>query len=67
MFVRIRWFFAGILAAVGGMGYLVSQVRKARQKLTPANLVAAGKRQAAIWLDTLADRVAPDEAGPARR
>jgi len=63
MFVRIRWFIAGILAAVSGMGYLAAQVKKARQKLTPANLVAVGKQQAAAWLDTVADRVAPNEAG----
>ena len=65
MFVRIRWFVAGILAAVGSMGYLVTRVRRAREKLTPANLVAAGKQQAASWLDAVAERVAPDEAGPA--
>lgn len=65
MFVRIRWFFAGILAALGGMGYLVNQVRRARQKLSPANLVAAGKQQAASWLDAVAEKVAPDEAGSA--
>jgi hypothetical protein len=62
MFVRIRWFVAGILAAMGGMGYLVNQVRRAREKLTPANLVAAGKQQAANWIDAVAERVAPDEA-----
>jgi len=67
MFVRIRWFFAGILAALGGMSYLVNQVRRARRKLTPANVVAAGKQQAARWLDAAADKVAPDEAGSAGR
>ncbi len=63
MFVRIRWFIAGIAAALGGVGYLAAQVRKARERLTPANLMAAGKNQAASWLDTLAERLAPDEAG----
>lgn len=63
MFVRIRWFAAGAIATMGGMGYLAAQVKKARQKLTPANLVAAGKQQAAAWLDGVAERVAPDEAG----
>jgi len=62
MLVRIRWFLAGILAALGGVGYLASQVRRARQKLTPANLVAAGKRRAASWLDAAADRMAPEES-----
>ena len=63
MFVRIRWFAAGAIATVGGMGYLAAQVKKARQKLTPANLMAVGKRQAAAWLDGVAERVAPDESG----
>ena len=63
MFVRIRWFIAGALAAFGGLGFLATQVKRARQKLTPANLAAVGKRQAASWLDSVADRVAPDRAG----
>ena len=63
MFVRIRWFIAGALAAFGGIGFLATKVKKAREKLTPANLAAVGKRQAASWLDSLADRVAPDQAG----
>ena len=67
MFVRIRWFIAGIVAAVGGMSFLASQLRKARQKLTPANLVIAGKRHAAYWIDAVADRIAPNGAGRAGR
>ncbi len=62
MFVRIRWFIAGALATFGGLGFLVAQVKKAREKLTPANLAAVGKRQAASWLDSVADRVAPNRA-----
>lgn len=67
MLVRIRWFVAGVAAALSGVGFLAAQVRKARQKLTPANMVTAGKHQAAAWLDTLAERLAPDETGPDRR
>ncbi|MFC2177081.1 hypothetical protein ACFLRH_01545 [Actinomycetota bacterium] len=67
MFVRIRWFVAGVAAALSGVGYLMAQVRKARQKLTAANIVAAGKNQAAAWLDTAAERLAPDDAGHRRR
>lgn len=63
MFVRIRWFMAGAIAAFGGLGFLAAQVKRAREKLTPANLAAVGKRQAAAWLDSVADRVAPDRAG----
>lgn len=63
MFVRIRWFLAGAFAAFGGIGFLAAQVKKARQKLTPANLAAVGKRQAAGWLDSIADRVSPDQPG----
>jgi len=67
MFLRIRWFVGGVAAALSGVGFLVTQVRKARQKLTPANLVAAGKNQAAAWLDTMAERLAPNDAGHRRR
>lgn len=67
MFVRIRWFLAGVAAAFGGIGYLASQVIKARQRLTAANLAAAGKRQAASWLDAVADKIAPNQAGSRRR
>jgi hypothetical protein len=67
MFVRIRWFVAGVAATLSGVGFLVAQVRKARQNLTPANLVAAGKNQAAAWLDTMAERLAPNDAGRRRR
>ena len=63
MFVRIRWFVGGVAATLSGVGYLAAQVRKARQKMTAANLLAAGKNQAATWLDTAAERLAPDEAG----
>lgn len=66
MFVRIRWFFAGAMAALGGVGFLVAQVKRARQKLTPANMMAVGKRRAAGWLDSIADRVAPHEAARRR-
>lgn len=66
MFVRIRWFVGGALAAFGGIGYLATQVKKAREKLSPANMVAAGKHQAAVWLDSLAEKVAPQEAGRRR-
>ena len=66
MFVRIRWFIAGALAAFGGVGYLATKVKRARERLTPANMVAAGKQQAASWLDAVADRVAPEDAGPRR-
>lgn len=61
MFVRLRWFVAGILATFGGIGYMAAQLRKAREKLTAANLVAITKRQAAAWLDNVAERVAPDD------
>ena len=63
MFVRVRWFLAGMAAAVGGIGYLAAQVKRARQRLTPANLMAVGKQRAATWLDAAADRVAPRDSG----
>lgn len=65
MFVRIRWFIAGALTAFGGVSLLARRIRRAREKLTPANVIAAGKRQAATWLDSAAERVAPDDTGHA--
>lgn len=62
MFVRIRWFVAGIAAALGGVGFLAAQVAKARERLTPANLLAAGKNQAASWLDAAAEKLSPKDS-----
>ena len=59
MFVRIRWFVLGALSAFGVVSYLAAQVKRARQQLTPANLVRRGGSSVADALETTADRLDP--------
>ena len=63
MFVRIRWFVAGVAATLGGVGYLANQLRQARLRLTPSNLATAAKRQVADWIDGVATRIGSEETG----
>jgi hypothetical protein len=60
MLLRIRWFVMGAGAAIGLVGYLANQVRRAREKLTPRNLAGAGMRGVADLLDTAAEAVQPE-------
>lgn len=62
MFVRIRWFVLGALSAFGLLSYLATQLKRARQQITPANLVRKGGRSVAGVLDTTADRIDPRHA-----
>lgn len=59
MFTRIRWFILGAATATGVLGYLASQARKARERLTPRNLANSGLRKFASALDNAADAVQP--------
>ncbi|MDJ0496872.1 MAG: hypothetical protein QNJ89_03520 [Acidimicrobiia bacterium] len=59
MFTRIRWFILGAATATGVLGYLASQLRKARERLTPRNLTNSGLRGFARALDSAADAVQP--------
>lgn len=59
MFVRIRWFVLGALSAFGLLSYLAAQVKRARQQLTPSNLVRKGGESVAGMLDSTADRLDP--------
>lgn len=59
MFVRIRWFLLGVVSAFGVFSYLVTQVKRAREQLTPANMVRKGGSSVAGILDTTADRIDP--------
>ena len=61
MLVRLRWFVLGVLSSVGALGWLAVQVKRARERLTPANLARQGARGFADALDLLAERVAPDK------
>jgi hypothetical protein len=60
MLLRIRWFIVGVATSIGAMGYIASQARKARQKLTRRNLTNTGMRSVADLLDTAADAVNPE-------
>ena len=60
MLLRIRWFIVGAAASLGAVSYVASQVRRARQKLTPRNLANTGMRSVANLLDTAADAVNPE-------
>jgi hypothetical protein len=59
MLVRVRWFVLGALSSMGAMAFVAAQVKKARERLTPANLARGGARSLASLLDAAADRVAP--------
>ncbi len=67
MFLRVRWFLAGAVVAFGGVGFVLTQVKRARVRVTPENLLIAGKQLAASWLDSIADQLAPEQAGQRSR
>jgi hypothetical protein len=59
MLLRLRWFIMGAVASVGVVSYLATQVRKARERLTPRNIANSGMRGVANLFDTAADAVQP--------
>lgn len=58
MFLRIRWFTLGVLAAVGGFVYAANQVARAKEKLTLENVARAGAKAALDGIDRGLDAVA---------
>lgn len=62
MLVRLRWFLYGMLVTLAAVTYMASQVRRARERLTPRNLARSGAGGLADWLDATADRIAPPAA-----
>ncbi len=60
MFLRLRWFVMGAATAVGVVGYLANEVRKARERVTPRNMASSGMRGVADLLDNAADAVTPN-------
>ncbi len=60
MLLRIRWFIMGAGASLRVVAYLASQVRKARERMTPRNLANSGMRGVADLIDSAADAVRPD-------
>ncbi|MDJ0961681.1 MAG: hypothetical protein QNJ88_13565 [Acidimicrobiia bacterium] len=59
MLLRIRWFVVGFLTATAAAAYVIDQVRRAREKLTPENLTRSGARGVAALIDAAAERIAP--------
>ena len=59
MFIRVRWFFMGVLASVGALAYLAAQVKAARQRLTPENLAKTGANSLAGALESAAVAITP--------
>ncbi|HEX9854783.1 MAG TPA: hypothetical protein VGC47_05675 [Acidimicrobiia bacterium] len=60
MLLRIRWFTLGVLVTIGLGAYLVAQVRRARERLSPSAIGRAGAERIATALDRAADRIAPN-------
>jgi hypothetical protein len=60
MLIRVRWFVLGALSGAGGAIYVVDQLRRAREALTPRNLARGGARGVASLIDAAAERIAPD-------
>ncbi len=51
MLRRVRWFSLGMAAGVGGSAWVVTRLRRARQRLTPANIGRAAAGSVADLLD----------------
>lgn len=64
MLVRIRWFLVGAVSSLGVIAYLASQIRRAREKLTPRNVARAGMQTVADALDTAARRIEAPTRSP---
>ena len=62
MLLRVRWFLFGALSAAGGAIYVVDQLRRARERMTPENLARGGARGVASLIDGAANRIAPRNA-----
>ncbi len=60
MLLRIRWFIMGAAASAGLVAYLASQVKRARERITPRNLANSGMRGVARVFDQAADAVKPE-------
>lgn len=61
MFVRIRWFFLGVLGTVGVGAWLMARVRKLRASFTRTNVKRAGTEGVAALLDSAARRIDPQQ------
>jgi hypothetical protein len=61
MLLRVRWFTIGVLSSMGVLAYLVTQVKRARERLDARALARSGGRTVAAMLGRAATRISPDE------
>ena len=57
MLVRIRWFFLGVLATVGGGAWVLNRIVRLREQLTPRAVAVHSGLAAADALDRMAAAV----------
>ena len=62
MLLRVRWFLLGAVTAASGAVYVIEQLRRARERMTPENLARESARSVATLLDAAADRIEPPTA-----
>jgi len=59
MLLRIRWFIMGAAASVGVFGYVINELRKARERMTPRNIANAGARGVGRALEAAGAAIRP--------
>jgi hypothetical protein len=59
MLLRIRWFIMGAVASVGALGYIINELRKARERLTPRSVANASARGVGRALEAAGAAIRP--------
>ena len=59
MLLRIRWFIMGAAVSVGALGYIINEMRKARERMTPRNIANAGARGLGRALEAAGTAIRP--------
>jgi hypothetical protein len=59
MLLRIRWFIMGAVVSVGALGYIINELRKARERLTPRHVATAGARGLGRALESAGAAIRP--------
>ena len=57
MFTRLRWFLYGVVATTGVTAYLLSRVRRMRERMTPGAVARAGALAFADGLEVVGRRL----------
>jgi hypothetical protein len=67
VFTRARWFLFGVVATMGATAYVVTRVRRMRERLTPEAVVRAAAAALADVMGAAGRRLArPRRPDPAR-